>query len=270
MSTRIRKLGAGAAQAAAVGFLIANATVPRPAKAYYIVGIALLASSTIGFGGMIAGGIYLTIRLSQPDKATALGDTTRSVVDAGLLSSHTDLGLQLSMLTESPTAFAQLSYELLQGKGASVDNMTRATGLSVEFLQNAWTQSLAPVGVVDSQEEAQAVVVGFMEACAPKLQVDRQLLASFAWQLAREQSFPSNNNASQLWLSAWLGVPVSAIQQATAAALPTGTTDLRASIYADPDAFLNRLSAKLEAEHSEEIHARIEQLKAAAQQSAPG
>ena len=171
--------------------------------------------------------------------------------------------MQVQLLTDSPTAFAQLDREMGQGAGPALDALASSTQLPVATLQAAWAAAKAPVGVVDSPEDASRVVYGLLVELSPELEPSRDARAELAWALARERSLPGfpEGARTHAWLAEWMGVSVEAVGEASQAALASlpGLADQepRPFIYANPDAYLDALCVSLERSEREAIDARV-------------
>ena len=270
MSMKQPSRGGKLASAALLGFSLTGLLKARPARAYgYALGYLLLTSTTVGIGASIAGGVYLTVRSSRDRDRAETETTTRQLVDAALIGNRGELALQLDLLTDSPTAFAQLGTELSRGNGPAVDAMVHATGLPAARLASAWSIAGSKVGPVSDRDGATRQIVAFVDEIAPELTVSNEVLAAFGWQLVREQTspeFPAKSQAHAA-IATWLGVPEQAVTQATSAALAdlgVSPADARAAIYANPDRFADVFSASIEAAQGEAVRARAASLARAA------
>jgi hypothetical protein len=251
-------------------FLLGQAAAPRDAQAYYLAGYGLLTLTTSALGVTVVGGVILTVKLVADDTASLAepGSRTRAVVDAGLLSAQSDLGLQLALLSESPVGWNRAALEVAAGGGATLDALSATTGLSTEALCAAWTAS-APQDGVHSSDDATRAVRAFVEHAGRDMRPSPEVQAELAWKLAREAQGPEGSEPTSTMIAAWLGVPqdavIAAAADATAALAATPQSDLRGAVYADPDAFLDALSRSLEQSQAAAIDATIDRLLAEAQ-----
>lgn len=265
MSPRVRKTSANLARLALLGFAL-GPTLERKARAYYALAIAVVTGTTTTGAATTAGVIVLVVwlvRENASDQPTVEGATTRSLIDSAVVSTEGDLGVQIQLLSESPTAFAQLDREMATGVGPALDAMVRATKLPAEELAKCWSAARATVGVVESPEQAASVVTHFLVQISPELKVGREPSADLAWQLVRERSAPNypEDARTHVWLAEWLGVPVEAVGEASEQALASLPTlvgqEPRVFLYANPDAYLDAFSASLESKHKAEVDARV-------------
>lgn len=263
-----------------LGFAIGSTLVPGKSQAYSLtnaVYYGLIISSTTTTTGAIIGGIVLTAQTVDPapDGVVQPGDTTRRLLDAAMLVTCSELSMHLDLLHNSPSAYAQLSQELLAGEGPAVDAMVRATRLPVSMLQADWQAAREAEGVAGSAEEAHQVITAFIKQISPKLSVPTDIAAEVSWKLIREHAAAAEGDALQTthqWMAEWLGVSTASVARANERALQqlggAGDEALRAQLYADPEPFLRALSVNLELTDKASIEGRVDALLA--QHTAPG
>jgi hypothetical protein len=194
----------------------------------------------------------------------------KALVHSALLQSQGDLGMHMRLLSESPTAFAQLAHELSLGEGPAVDALVTATELDVSVLQTEWTLTASVEGEVDSGEKAQRFAAVFLRNIAPQIKVRLATRSELAWRLIREQKRQdvegkaSGTLAAHTWLARWMGVSTEALMSATGSAVEglQDESDLRAAVYANPQKFFGRLARSLSTAERDALGARAEALKA--------
>jgi hypothetical protein len=287
----------------ALGFALGNAFLPGTAHGYYALYWGLV-STTVG------GTLWLTSTTSEkitsymftemtskpaskkpvhkpkpaprptpkPPTGPSGDDPTdeepfiiaKALVHSALLQSQGDLGMHMRLLSESPTAFAQLAHELSQGEGPAVDALVAATDLEVSVLQTEWTLTASAEEEVDSREKAQRFAAVFLRNIAPQIKVRLATRSDLAWRLIREQKRQdvegraSGTLAAHTWLARWMGVSTEALMAATRSAVEglQAESDLRAAVYAHPEKFFRRLARSLSTAERDALGARAEALKA--------
>jgi hypothetical protein len=188
---------------------------------------------------------------------------TRALMDSGLVTARGDLGLSLSLLARSPSAFDQLSDEVERGQGPALSELARATGLPPEALAGHHRATAGAVGPAVDQDSAERFVLDMLVRMAPSLELHEDQAAAFLWQLAQEQAVDPAAGTAHAWMERWMGVPLESVVEATAEALAPLSSDpaaLRASLYADPDAALDTIALAIDARNRAEVDARIAEL----------
>ncbi len=262
------KFGKGLTALALGGFVLGSLTSKEArASLYYLLTVGAVSGATTGAALTTGGTAIVIVKMLKKDCDCGEGYEemdeaalhTRALIEAGLLTSEGELAAQITLLMESPTAFAQLNRELAAGQGPAVDSLIRSTHLSAEELATAWNRAGETIGVVSDREQAGAQVMGFLTQLAGQLNADDRMLAELQWSLVRERSqadFPASAS-SHLWLAEWLGVPVESVAAATAKVYAAGDEDLRKSLYESPDRHINALSIELGDSCGELIDAHI-------------
>ena len=260
-----------AAAASALGFSL-NRVLEQDAHAYYASSghwVLLTATTTSGVL-TTAGVVVLVILLLDDDRATNEtqtlddGKLARGLIESGLLNARGDLGMELSLIVESPTAFEQVAQDMAEGNGAALNSLTRTTNIPQSELISMWQQTSQTVGPVEDEASATKFMMNFLLRMGHDLEVEQNQLADFSWQLIVEQTSPvSPENAhAHKWLADWMGLPLESVLAASQKRLAQQSdgSDLRADIQQDPEAFLSALSQELEAQHPELIRSRVDTL----------
>jgi hypothetical protein len=260
------KFGKGLTALALGGFVLGTLhSKEARASLYYLLTVGAISGATTSAALTTGGTAIIIVKMLTDDDDDYEEDydeaavRTRALIEAGLLTSEGELAAQITLLLESPTAFAQLNRELAAGQGPAVDALVRSTGLSADELAVAWSRAGETVGVVSDREQAGSQVMGFLTQIAGQLNADDRMLAELQWSLVRERSqpdFPASASSHQ-WLAEWLGVPVDSVAAATAKVYADPDQDLRKSIYEQPERHIHALSSELGSTCGDLIDAHI-------------
>lgn len=251
-----------------LGFVLANVASWAP-LASAGPGTLALVSTTTGLTTTTAGIVALVVLLVRAgdrshDATTEpkRGVLARSMMDSALLSGRGDLGLQLTLLAESPSAFGQFDAEVDRGEGAGLAAMVHATRLPPQRVAIHWRAARAASGPVDSELAATGTVLRFAQRAAPELEIEIAARAELAWALLREQATGETTQlgSAHLWMADWLGVSSEIVADVTARSPIVASDDQRAQVYADPDRVLDAIAAEVEREHRPQIEARLAEL----------
>jgi hypothetical protein len=110
------------------------------------------------------------------------------------------------------------------------------------------------------------VVADFVARIAGDIAVSPELASDLVWRLAVERFDHADTDAvpTHSWVARWLGVPVEAVLDASAAALTQleGLADgaRRDRIRADPNRYLLLLTVHVESAHADAVEARVRTL----------
>jgi len=251
-------------KAALVGFTLTSLGVPKQAHGYYAVGYALLSLTTTAVGG----GVYLTVKAAMKSGTAQLsneGDPTRTIIEAAVMERQSDVGLQLQLLAESPTAFNQLDHDVALGHGRALDSLTNVLGTPSKEIATLWENARAGHDDINDSVASSAVVEAFAGLVYPRIEVQDLVLADFVWQMVVEsQQEQEMSGTTQAWLGGLLGVPVIGVNASVKHTLAgLGCTDLesaRKRVYGDPDLVVAGLSRTIEARYTEEIQKQLDSL----------
>ncbi len=257
------------ARVATLGFAISSVVTPGRARASAssAAGLLLLGLTITGGALTTAGGIVLTIQstkdtlVSRKDR----GGAGARILDAALISTDSDINLQVDLLAESPEAFAQFDREIAAGAGSSVDAICASTRLDVAQIQTQW--EAARRGAVTSHDLASAHVGRFLKGIAADLVPSNTSQASLASALVSEQGRAGGGRRTE-WLAEWLGVSPDVVRTAVVeSALAHGIDDsdrARAAVLSRPDELLLETVRRVEVAAPDQVQARFEALAAQA------
>lgn len=221
-------------------------------------------------GGIVALIVFLLRPKSTEKKSAgregAEGELARRIIDSAMLSNQGDLALHLTLLSESPAAFAQFNAEVQKGEGRGLDSMQRATLIGADRLALHWQAAAQGAAPIDSEVAATRAVITFLQAAAPELVIRPHVRGELSWALLREASTGDVGapGGAHAWMAEWLGVPAHAVAAASRVARSglsmVPEAQLRAYVHDEPDAVLDLVAFELGSRHRGAIEAQRDEL----------
>ena len=257
-----------AAALAMIGFSLGNLT-SNQAQAFWSADgtfttfITTGVTTTVASAGLVA---IIVVAIVKKDAGAEMvdGEQTKRLIDAALISSRGDLGMELALLVESPSAYAKFENDISRGEGSSLDAMMTATLLSKTEIVSAWQQATHSLGQTRSSADATDHITQFSVTIGPRLTPTNTTQSDLVWGLIREReqdSFPEGA-VNHHWLASWLDVPVDEVATATWDIVNAQDPQhaLRQEVLDQPESFINELAILIERDNRQSIEARIASL----------
>ena len=225
-----------------------------------------LSSTSLGITTTV-GGVVLILKIAEvghfkPDENP--GEATRLLIESGMIATRGDLGMELSLMAESPNSFKATHEAMLTGEGAPIDALSQSTGIPQAELVQKWREVSKNSAPVQDEASASRFLMSFLIEIGAQVQVDKAQVAHLLWQLTVEDAtLATEDSQAHQWLSHWLQASPETVEAAVSEVFrqeAAQNSDLRATIEANPDAYLLALSAAIEHREGEQIHARVNAL----------
>lgn len=246
-----------------LGFSLASLAMPKTAHAgYYASGWITIIGAT-SLGGTTTGlGVYLTVRAGQSDGNRGARGSARDMIDGLVLDTKGDIGVQARVLAQSPSAFAQLTYEAQNGLGAGLDALASATNLPTHRVATAWMETVGASNGVSDESAAMDTTRAFFERIAPELAPRPEDIADISLALIRESAEARPEDARlHVAFARAMGVETAVVAAATRDAvlhLACAPDALPAFLRANPGAFADALAAGVAEREPDAVLARAQ------------